>query len=221
MKKAQDKLKRFEKAFKLRLKLLKKGIDPVEDLSWQKPLEDKREIREYFKLGDPMLSARLEYDNMRKTTEKEIEEHVKQLPIYAFTNAVRGFACGSIGQIICEAGNLSNYSNPAKLWKRMGLAVIDGKRQGLGLSGNAEKAAKHGYSPRRRSVMYTIGDALIKQNRDGDVPLKYRQLYLDEKTRQQELNPDMKPIHIHRRAQRKMEKELLKDFWVAWRDCMG
>jgi hypothetical protein len=115
--------------------------------------------------------------------------------------------------IVAEAGDLNNYANPAKIWKRMGLAVFDGKRQGgLPKTASAEEWIAHGYTRKRRSLMWNIGDALIKGNRDGE----YRTLYLQRKDYEVARDPEMKPIQAHRRAQRVMEKALLRDLWVAW-----
>ena len=61
--------------------------------------------------------------------------------------------------------------------------------------------------------MWNIGDALIKGNRDGE----YRTIYLERKAYELAREPEMKPIKAHRRAQRVMEKRLLKKLWQAWR----
>jgi hypothetical protein len=110
--------------------------------------------------------------------------------------------------IVGVAGDLSNYSNPAKLWKRFGLAVIDGRAQRKVT--NTEQAIAMGYSPMRRSAMWTIGDAVIKTQGE------YRELYLDRKMYEAERDPEMSKMHCHRRAQRYMEKRLLRDLWRAW-----
>lgn len=97
----------------------------------------------------------------------------------------------------------------------MGVALVDGIRQG-GLSKTASKDdwIDHGYNRQRRSRMWNIGDALIKSNRDG----RYRTIYLARKEYEITRDPEMQPIKAHRRAQRYMEKRLLRDLWRAWRD---
>lgn len=144
--------------------------------------------------------------------EKQMVKLAKTLPVWPRLEQIRGFGPLGLAIIVAEAGDLSNYPNPAKLWKRLGLAVIDGKRQG----GPAKGATKedwiaHGYNPQRRSRVFTIGDALIKGNRDGP----YRQLYLARK--ELELTRVKTKMHAHRRAQRYMEKRLLLHIWEAWR----
>lgn len=152
---------------------------------------------------------------IEKACVKEMEPLAEALPAWAAFGAdIRGFGPLSLAVIVAEAGDLSIYANPGKLWKRMGLAVMSGVRQG-GLSKNASKEdwISHGYNRKRRSHMWNIGDALIKGNRDGE----YRTLYLDRKEFERARDPEMTPIKAHRRAQRYMEKRLLRNLWRAWR----
>ena len=159
-------------------------------------------------------AAREPFDAMRKKREKAIAQLVRQLSVWeSFAKPIRGCAEGSLGAIIGEAGDLSNYATHSKLWKRMCVAVLDGKRQGNpGKGASADDWIAHGYSPARRSVMWNIGDPLIKQN-DGI----YRQLYDMRKLYELARDPEMSKGHAHNRAKRYMEKRLLKDLWRAWR----
>ena len=148
----------------------------------------------------------------RKSYESLMESEVKKLPIWKWAEPVRGIGPLLLALLVGEVGALSKYPNPAKVWKRFGVAVIEGERQGFGLKNNAPKALVHGYSPRRRSVLWQVGDVLIKSNRDG----VYKKLY-DERKIEEAKNPELKSkMHIHRRAQRYMEKRLLVDMWEAW-----
>jgi hypothetical protein len=86
---------------------------------------------------------------------------------------------------------------------------------------------------RRRSVMYMIGDTMLKaqvravKDADGEKTDErtslgeYGRVYLDRKKYEIDRNPEIKPIIAHRRAQRYMEKKLLKDLWVSWRKDAG
>lgn len=153
-----------------------------------------------------------------KAALKLMEKLAKELPAWeTFGTGIRGFGAGSLAVIVGEAGDLSNYSSHSKLWKRMGLAVMDGIRQGgLAKGAGAEAWIEHGYSPSRRSRMWNIGDTIIKGNRDG----YYRKVYLDRKAFELAREPEMKPIKAHRRAQRYLEKRLLKHLWQAWRGAV-
>lgn len=159
----------------------------------------------------PLVEARELLARSRKPLEKRMEAIARELPVWQWAEGVRGFGALGLAQIVGECGDLSNYDGPAKVWKRMGLAVIDGERQGRRT--DAEEALAHGYSPQRRSIMYVISDSLLKGNRDGE----YRIYYLAEKARQREKLPDAPAAHIDNRARRHLAKRLLRDLWRAWR----
>lgn len=176
--------------------------DPKEWGEWAETIAASHEIR------DPL-------EKIERGRIREMERLAKQLPVWKeFGEGIRGFGAASLAVIVAEAGDLSDYATEAKLWKRMGVAVLDGVRQGgLSKSASAEAWIEHGYNRQRRSRMWNIGDALIKGNRGG----KYRTCYLARKEYELAREPDMAPIKAHRRAQRYMEKRLLRDLWRAWR----
>lgn len=146
-----------------------------------------------------------------KATEKEIAKIATALPVWSFVESIRGCGAAGLGYIVGAAGDLSNYSNPGKLWKRMGLALVDGERQRR--VADAEKALAHGYNPRRRSLMHVIGDSLLKGNKDG----YYRQVYDARKAYTEANRPDWTKAHRHMDALRYMEKRLLRHLWQAWK----
>lgn len=108
--------------------------------------------------------------------ELDMKKIARTLPVYEWAKGVRGFGELGLAVIVAEAGDLSNYPRKGHLWKRFGLAPLEGRamstwRMKGGLSADDWKAA--GYSPRRRSEMYAvIADPLIKC--DGP----YRDIYL-------------------------------------------
>jgi hypothetical protein len=176
---------------------------------------EDEDLAQWRSVVDASVGARVPFEAVEKAALKRMEEAAEHLPVWeTFGEPIRGFGRASLAVIVGEAGDLSIYSNPAKLWKRMGVGIVDGIRQG-GLAKNASKEdwIKHGYSRQRRSRMWNIGDALIKSNRDGE----YRTLYLQRKEYELARDPEMKPIKAHRRAQRYLEKRLLRNLWAAWR----
>lgn len=161
------------------------------------------------------LQSRRPWDAIESAAVKQLGQLATNLPIWpTFGEPIRGFGPVSLAIIVAEAGDLANYATESKLWKRMGVAVMGDVRQGgLAKGASAEQWIAHGYNRQRRSRLWNIGDALIKGNRDG----KYRQCYLKRKEYELAREPEMKPIKAHRRAQRYMEKRLLRDLWRAWR----
>jgi hypothetical protein len=192
---------------------------------------------EYRGIIAASLASRAPWQIAEKAHAKEMERLVRSLPVWEWADGVRGFGAISLAVIVGEAGDLSAYPKKGHLWKRMGLAVIgtgdgvDDVRQGApGKGAGADAWIEHGYNPSRRSQMFVIGDVLVKV---GDT---YRQVYLarkqDERAKAEARGLTVSPaakipkgrkdeflsdMAVHRRAQRYMEKRLLRDLWQAWR----
>ena len=151
----------------------------------------------------------------KKYYEKIITDLSKQLPVWPWAEKIRGVGPLGLGLMIGEIGNPSDYANPAKVWKRMGVAVMEDGRAQRRVKGPA--GILQGFSPTRRALMHVVGDALIKQNKmpdgsDGE----YRRVYLDRKVVEQQKAPELALIVHHKRAMRYMEKRLLLHLWRAW-----
>ena len=157
----------------------------------------------------PMLESLALLHRRRMEYEKRIGVLAKQLPIYAWAKAVRGLGDVSIGQLVAEARDPGIYSTVSKLWVRMGVGIKCGGRQRK-IAG--EKAIEMGYSPRRRSVLYVVGDNLIRSRN-----VEYRAIYDARKAHTETTHPDWTKAHRHADAKRIMEKRLLRDLWVEWR----
>jgi hypothetical protein len=172
----------------------------------------------------------------RRRHEARMAELAVLLPVWTtWAVNVRGIGPLGLAQIVGEAGDVGTYRTVSGLWKRMGLAVIawcdtcgaraDGAAhcQACGPEGNIRRerqrrikgdaAFAHGFSAPRRAIMWNIGEALVKQNRDG----AYRTLYLERKAIEAARMPaGTKKGHIHNRARRYMEKRFLRDLWLKW-----
>jgi hypothetical protein len=207
---------------------------------------DHPEKARFLEWCEPLLQARMVIEGHRKIEEKAIEKLAKQLPIAGWISSVKGLGWLSVGGLVAEIGDPGMYANPAKIWKRMGLAVIGGGRQRK-IAGDA--ALEHGYSPERRSLMWNIGSGLIKcqsEWRDlylarmatehakaideGLVPATTGKATVDSwearglppLTKVTKLTDECRGAgHMHNRSQRYMEKRLLREFWKAWRDATG
>lgn len=166
---------------------------------------------------DAVLAAReskeMTWKRLMDASEKKMEKLAKSLPVAAWVQQQRGVGIGNLARIIGECGDLSNYANPAKVWRRMGLAPHNGRmpatwRSKGGLS--AEAWTEIGYCPRRRSVMWNVGACMLKAN-DGD----YRKIYDEQKARFKAKH-ECSDGHAHNHGMLMMEKELLKRLWCAW-----
>ena len=181
------------------------------------------------------LTARAPFDAVEAEAARSMKRLARQLPVAEWAAGVRGLGEMGLAQIVGEAGDLSGYAKPAKLWKRMGLAVLNGRRQGAPGDG-AGKAdwIAHGYNAARRSVMWNIGGCLLKTN--GAYADLIRDRKAVERAKAEAAGLTVKPAgqikasekalcmsvgHVANRAQRYAEKRLLLDLWRAWRDAKG
>ena len=109
--------------------------------------------------------------------DKLMEKMTKQLPMVDWVHqpAQRGVGLKSLGVIIGETGDLHNYSTVSKVWRRMGLAPIT--KNGETHMGSTWRGRKNGqtklnarewqdgkYNPRRRAIMFVVGENLVRQN---------------------------------------------------------
>lgn len=171
---------------------------------------------------EPIFAAMAPLIESQKWIEKDVKASVKQLPLWTeHAVDIKGLGEVSFGGIIGELAALpGGYRNPSCVWKRMGLAVIRNGRQRR-VAGDA--AIEHGYNPNRRSLMWNVGNGLIKaqvrnpKGEDGK-PLGEAQsigplgaLYLERKAF--EVARDVTPMHAHNRAKRYIEKRLLRELW--------
>ncbi len=150
----------------------------------------------------------------RMVQERAMIALAKELPIYPYAESVHGFGALSLAQIVAEAGDLANYATHQRLWKRMGLAVVEGERQRK--TTNKELAETMGYDPERRSIMFNIGDCLVRAKNPDYYPW-----YLAEKERLAEAHPDWTLLHRDRAAKRHMTKRFLRDLWREWNQPMN
>lgn len=160
----------------------------------------------------PLMVAREPLNTQRKAYEKVLEKLSKQLPIYPYTESIKGFGALALAKTVGECGDLSAYPSVSGVWKRAGLAVINGGRQ---RRVTGEEALQHGYSPIRRSVFWNIADPLLKCQGKDENALLYRKVY--DKRKEYELARDMTKAHAHNRAMRYMTKELLKHLTLEWK----
>jgi hypothetical protein len=151
-------------------------------------------------------------DDLLSDIESQLVKLAKQLPVAEWVIGTHGVGIASLAAIVGEAGDLSNYSNPGKLWKRFGLHVAKGKapstwRKQGGLT--AEEWVREGYKLERRAIAYCIGESFVK------VAGPYRDLYLQRK--EYETPRVETKMHAHLRAMRYVTKRFFRELWKAWR----
>lgn len=168
----------------------------------------------------PYLDAMLPLEDAIDAQAKTIARLAKQLPVADWAKGVAGLSERFLGLIVGECGApVGEFRNPSCVWKRMGMAVIDGGRQRK-VVGDA--AVEHGYVARRRALMWNIGESIIKQqvrkHEDGTRCAigELGQVYIDRRAYLEARDgEDVKRVHTN--AKRYMEKRLLRQLWQAWR----
>ena len=127
---------------------------------------------------EPFFASLKKFQDERKKLEKDLNKTARSLPTYEWSQAIPGFGAGGFLSIIGEATvveldgtvrALGDYHTVAGLWKRMGVAIINGERQRK--RADAEEALLHGYNPARRSALWNIGGGLIGGMGRGYRPL--------------------------------------------------
>jgi hypothetical protein len=167
--------------------------------------------------------ARLGWDKFRADVETRMRQLARSLPVYdAFVRDVAGFADLGLAVIAAEArddiADPANYPNPAKLWKHLGLAVMNGVRQGgLRKGASAEQWIAHGYNPERRSEVWVFcSDILVRhQFQKGKPRDPYGEAYARKKA--EYLARGWTPTHADQAARRYMSKRFIRDLWAAWK----
>ena len=123
--------------------------------------------------------SRATWDGMRTEHEVLLEQSARDLPVYAWAKAINGFGDRGLAIIVAEAAGtdpagpdgefgqrrtIAEYRTVSGLWKRMGLAVIDGERQKrtTGKRGSPEERQKYAYVAERRAECWVLGDSLLR-----------------------------------------------------------
>lgn len=164
--------------------------------------------------------SREPWDELRVAAEKHIEKLAKGLPAQKFVKNLPGFSLKTLGVIAAEAGDLCRYPKIGHLRKRLGVAVIDGKRQssvpqGLSREERREAWKKRGYNAQRRSEIYVfIEDTGVFRHQGPDS--KYRQYY--EKKKAEYLERGWGKKHADVAARRAMAQMVIKHLWQTWRE---
>lgn len=164
-------------------------------------------------------SAVAPLQNARHQVELEMKRLARKLPVAAWAKDVHGLGELGLAVIVGEAGDLAKYPKKGHLWKRLGLAVHDGRaystwRMKGGLT--AEQWTEAGYSPRRRAEVHAVvAEPLLRAQSVVSGP--YRAIYDRRKAATEADRPDWTKAHRHADAMRVMTKYLVRDLWVAWR----
>ena len=175
------------------------------------------------------------FDAMRKAAEKEMEKLAGDLPVAIWIESVRGAGMLGLATIVAEAGDLSNYPNPAKLWKRLGFAPYDG------LAGSSWKRdtwrpraltkqewIDNPFSGQRYALMHQIAVWLVNaqwigkaktESGEGEPAGPYGDIYAARRKHTMTTHPDWTDGHRRMDALRVTMKAFLKTLHIEWHRC--
>jgi hypothetical protein len=159
----------------------------------------------------------------RDEIESDMIRLARLVPLGTFIEETRGFDLIGLAVIVGEAGNLSNYPNVAKLWRRLGYGMAKGHeakaystwRLEGGL--DADDWTSAGYSPKRLGQIYGVVTVPLFMSKAKN---KYGEVYTRRRAHTAVTHPDWTKGHSDNDARRVMTKALLADLWSAWRRAM-
>ena len=177
--------------------------------------------------------SREAWDKIRNERTRTMARLAKELPAAAFVDGVTGFGLVGFAQIVGECGNLSNYANPGKVWKRMGLAPYDG----LAMSSwrrttwrprtlTSEEWIDNPFNAERYAIVAQIATWLVNAQmigaeksgtRYGQPKGPYGEYYLHRREHTAQTHPDWTDMHARLDALRYTIKKLIRDLWSEWR----
>ena len=191
-------------------------------------------ILPYLLAAEPVVDHRANY-------EREMVRLAKKLPVYPWVKGVKGLGDISSATLVGEAGDIGKYRDHSALWKRLGLAVIAGRRQGdPGQAASKEDWIVHAYNKQRRSVSYIAREHVIGgmgkwrptfgEDVNANPDLTEYQRIFAERARREAVTLDL-PVtesasgkesykkHVSMRAHRYVEKRMVRDLYRAWRQA--
>jgi Transposase IS116/IS110/IS902 family len=188
------------------------------------------EFHRAVNIGDAACAPSLA---LRAEDERSMEKLAMQLPVYPWIESVPGAGALGLATIVAEAGDLSNYPNVAKLWKRLGYAPYDGhagstwkRKTWRPRALTKQEWIDNPFSSERYALMHQIASWLWVKNWVGKAKTgtgagapngKYGEIYAAHRAKTTVTHPDWSDGHQHSDALRIVMKEFLKDLWVEWR----
>jgi len=186
-------------------------------------------------------ASRAPYDKLRHNTEKRMEQAAKQLPVYPWIESVRGAGALGLATIVAEVAavkpdgsfaTLSDYSSPAKVWKRLGFAPYDGHAGSTWKRATwrpraltADEWVANPFSGERYALAIQIGTWLINAQwisakrtggETGEPNGPYGRIYAERRAHTARTHPEWSKGHSHSDAVRVTMKVFLRDLWQKW-----
>jgi hypothetical protein len=164
------------------------------------------------------------YNDRREAVETQMIKLADDLPGAEYMKRIKG--CGSgkaLAVIVAEAGDLSSYTGPRKLFKRLGLAPRECYPEG-------SKGGGKVFPKQRRAQIYSVVDDMVfrqqilgKAHKDNDTGMSqpkgpYGKIYCDYVATLMARGVEK---NVHRMGLKKMTREIVKGLWLEWQKATG
>jgi hypothetical protein len=164
-----DRKAAFAEAKRVRLAIEKWAMTSTDTKSSAPPQHNSAVMAECAPIAALNHQSSAGWEAMRTNAEAEMRALARTLPVWAWSEGVRGLGALGVAIIAAEAsgerGDVGSYATKERLWKRLGLAVIEGERQ---QRKSGDVALAHGYNPRRRAEIWAIcSDSMFRHQWRG------------------------------------------------------
>jgi len=182
----------------------------------EKLKDEDREVYDYMVgIGTGFLIAMSALLEAKDAIEQQMTAVGKKLPEAEWWASHLGLSYLGFALVISDTGDLSRFTKESQLWKRMGLAVINGERQRR-VAGNPELAIEHGYNSDRRTTMWVIMDSFMRnRNKECYADHPWMNLFRTYKANQLAQEGCI-PAKAEERAKRRLSKRILRDLFIEW-----
>jgi hypothetical protein len=152
--------------------------------------------------------------------------------VYPWVQSIHGAGALGLATIIAETGDLNNYPNVAKVWKRLGFAPFDGYAGSTWKRDTwrprkltAEEWTEHPFSGERYALMHQIAIWLVNSQwigkaksdtGEGKPDGPYGEIYAARRKHTLKTHADWSDGHCRMDALRVAMKAFLRDLHVEW-----
>lgn len=154
-------------------------------------------------------------DIMKNQVGKALTGELIKMPIWnGYLQQVTGISTLTASKLLYLVKDVTRFSQPSKLMKYAGLAVIDG------VPDKPKRGVELHYDPELKSLLLgVIGDNFIKSNSQYRKVYDERKKYTAQHRPEWGINPKTKKegykAHYHADARRVMVKRFVMEFWKA------
>lgn len=192
---------------------------------------------------EPALEVVRQYAGIEGGIDRSLGVLVKRHFMADWIKEQRGIGLPGFARLLGVTGNIDRFGTVSKLWKYLGLHVVDGhaprREKGVAwthtdctfghmLTCPSDCTTDHhplcvpggvgnAYAPQGRVVCHQIGEAIVKVGGDGP----YRRAYDQKKAYYERERQEWTQARRHNAAMRYAVKELIKNLWIEWHTRRG